>query len=399
VFAFLIRIGFCLGLSIAHTNYGAPLFQAEYSNLFRDDLNYHKHSILIAEQIQQHGYTDAYNLAKLYYPVNPGYAYLGGIVYRLLGTTNTMAVRLVNSLFGALIPVLCFMIAHSVYDNFKIARYSAILTAFLPTSIVLSSLHYKDTVIIFLILYIAWVSLTLSKKISVTNVCLFLLALFALATFRFVIFVALAGIVLLNYLARKGLTFSTVSLVVLILLVSAFTVYLYDPDILLYLYSPTHFYQIVEKVNHAYINVASDTSLASRLSASNAGIIPRLIFNGILFIVAPLPNSTLGIFVFGLPGVWLWYLLIPAVYYGTVYSLRKKIKNTWLLLSIPAITLMMVSTSFSANNLRYREQAMPVLLILSSVGIVHCRKLKAIYPLYFPVLGLLALAYYCVKYL
>ena len=362
-------------------------------------MNYHEHSILIAEQIQQHGYTDAYNLAKLYYPVNPGYAYLGGIVYHLLGTSNTMAIRLVNSLFGALIPVLCFTIAHSVYDNFKIARYSAILTAFLPTSIVLSSLHYKDTVIIFLILYIIWILLTLSRKLSAGNVCLLLLALFVLAVFRFVMFISLAGIAIFIWLMWKGLRLSAVSLIVLIMLMSAFAVYWCNPDILLYFYSPSYLYQTVEKVSHAYINVASDTSLASRLSASNAGIIPRLIFNGILFMIAPLPNSTLGIFAFGLPGVWLWYLLIPAVYYGTVYSLRKKIKNTWLLLSIPVVTVMTVLISFSASNFRYREAAMPILLILSSVGIVYSRRLKAIYPLYLPVLGLLALAYYCVKYL
>ena len=398
ILSFILRIGFVFLLLIAHNEFSTPLFIAESGGFFTDDLNYHERAIEISEVIENKGLIEGFNLTKFYYLGNFGFAFLNAIIYYLLNEPNTIIVRLINCLFGALVPVLCYQIAYFVYRNLNIARYSAIITAIFPTFIVLSAAHFKDTIIIFFILFIFSACLKVGKKIRLKDILLIFISLFILATFRYLIALALLALIAIYFLIIKGKkpSFKIVAIVAISLGIGI--LYLWKSHEYLRFYSPSFVQELSKNISYDYMTAQGDTSLIARLSKTASGKLIFLVFNFIIFLIGPLPNTQMGFFILIFPGVWTWYFLIPISIYGLLYSIKFKTRESWFLYSIVFIIIATISVSFFGSNFRYREQIMPILIIFSTIGIINFKKIKHLYILYLFFMFLFLLTYLYIKY-
>ena len=398
VIAFFARMCFLFGLFFLNYTFNTPIFQANYNGLFADDLTYHQKSIEIAAVITHEGYRKGYELAAVYYPVNVGYGYATAILYHLFSDSNTFIVRTINCIFGSLIAVLSFLIAYSVYVNIKIAKYTGVLTALFPISIVLASVQYKDIIAVFLFLMLILVLLNLFEHFTLKNLSIVILGLSILITMR----IAMASVIVITsvicYFSHKGLRQSSLLLVIALCLLLPVIAYFYRIEDLLHFYSFSFFGEIAKRMTNTYIATVPDHNSVAFLLSTNHSVVLLLLFNVVLFLIGPLPSSHLGIFTAALPGVWLWYLLLPAVIGGIGYSVKNKIKHSWFLILLCMMVFLMTVFSFNGSNFRYREQIMPLLLMFASVCIVRLKSIKAFYPLYLSVLGLSALLYFCFKY-
>jgi hypothetical protein len=122
------------------------------------------------------------------------------------------------------------------------------------------------------------------------------------------------------------------------------------------------------------------------------------VLNFMIFLVAPLPSPNLGVLKFALPGVWMWYFLIPLSIYGLYHSVRYVPKDTWILTVHVLIVFCMIMISTFVSNFRYRTLIMPILLMFAAVGIHYFERIKALYLAYFIMVPLIASAYLFIKH-
>jgi 4-amino-4-deoxy-L-arabinose transferase-like glycosyltransferase len=389
---------FILILLLLNQTFKNPLFQAEYSHMFADDLSYHQKSIKIADIIEQRGYREGYDLAAFYYPVNVGYCYASAVLYHWFPDLNTLVIRMLNCLFSSLSAVLTFLIAYLVYSDFKIARWAGILSALFPVSIVLASVQYKDTVVIFLFLMSILILLNLFNRLTLTTAVLLFLSLGLLMTIRIALVAVLFIVGIIYYFSqhgmRKSLLLFGVSLGCLFLITRSF----YQIEGLLHVYSFPFLKEIGQRVAQRYLTAVSDQNSLAFMMNQQHSFLLLLLFHALLFIVGPLPNSQLGIFTAILPGVWIWYLLLPAVFSGIYYSVRHKIKYSGFLILLCIVVFLMTVFSLNGSNFRYRQQIMPLFLIFASTGILHTKSIKAVYYPYLFAGVLIASLYLLIKY-
>lgn len=398
IVAFSLRMGFILLLLFLNQAFDRPLFAAEYNSLFADDLSYHQKSITIANTIGQNGYQQGYRLAAFYFPVNIGYCYASGVLYHWFPDLNTFLIRIINCLLDSLSAVLIFQIASLVYSDIKVARWSGMLTAVFPVSIVLASVQYKDTVVIFLFLVSVLSLLNLFKRLTWNHAGRLLVSLGLLVTVRIALIaiICIAGVLYIvsRYGLKKAFFITAIFVTGLFLLIR----YVYPIEGLLHVYSFSFLSEIGQRVSRQYmVTAAAENSLAFMIQ-QQGGLWALYLFHAALFIVGPLPDGKLGIFAAILPGVWLWYLLLPAAAAGIYYSARNKIRYSGFLILLCGMIFCMTVVSLNGSNFRYRQQVMPLFLILAAAGLLYLKHVRLVYLCYLSAGALIGCVYLLIKY-
>src|SRR5437660_8237838 len=120
--------------------------------------------------------------------------YMVASIYEVMGR-NPLATQLVNTVIGAVTPVLIFHIAQRIFDNTRVARVSAILVAFYPSIVLWSAQGLKDGPIVFLLTLAMLATLKLGEKFSVKFLVILIASALALLTLRFYIFYMLIAAV------------------------------------------------------------------------------------------------------------------------------------------------------------------------------------------------------------
>jgi len=102
-----------------------------------------------------------------------GYTYLIGGFHYFFGFSPMSSVIL-NCIFGALIPVLCYFIARLCFTE-AICKIFAVITAFLPSLVIWSVANLKDIPLILTTLFILWSFMMFIKSRRIPRNILFLL--------------------------------------------------------------------------------------------------------------------------------------------------------------------------------------------------------------------------------
>jgi hypothetical protein len=118
---------------------------------------------------------------------NWGMVYLVSGIYTLTGR-NMLAVQFFNSVIGAATVPIIFLCAYHIFQNLRVARLSALLTAFFPSMVLWSSQGLKDGPIVFLLALSMLATLKLGERLSVRHFALLACALLAILTLRFYVF-------------------------------------------------------------------------------------------------------------------------------------------------------------------------------------------------------------------
>ena len=116
-----------------------------------------------------------------------GMPFIVAFVYLFTGE-NPLAVQVVSCILGAVIPTLAFYTSKEIFNNTKVANYTAIFVAFFPAMIIWTSQMLKEGFIIFALVLSILSALNLIKKFNVIWVMYLFISLVALAGLRFYIF-------------------------------------------------------------------------------------------------------------------------------------------------------------------------------------------------------------------
>jgi hypothetical protein len=123
-----------------------------------------------------------------------GMLYFVAFIYGMIGR-NMLAIQFMNAVCGAATAPVIYLIALHVFDNTKVARIAAQLTAFYPSLILWSAQGLKDGPIVFLLTLSILATLKLGDKISLKYIVVLICSMFALLSLRFYIFYMLAAAV------------------------------------------------------------------------------------------------------------------------------------------------------------------------------------------------------------
>lgn len=123
-----------------------------------------------------------------------GMIYLVAFVYKVVGH-NMLAVQFMNAAVGAATATIIFHIAQHLFNNSRVSRLSAVLTAFFPSLVLWSSQALKDGLIVMALALGMLATLRLMKRVTLTWTAVLSACLLLMLSFRFYIFYMMSAAV------------------------------------------------------------------------------------------------------------------------------------------------------------------------------------------------------------
>jgi hypothetical protein len=132
-----------------------------------------------------------------------GYVYIVGAIYFLFGASPLLP-KLANCLIGALIVPTVFDVALRMGASAPAALRAATFATWFPSLVLWSSLNIRDAWIVLVILLICRESLILQERPRLSSLLLLALGVFAIVQLRDYILFAVAGPMVLSFLAWRS---------------------------------------------------------------------------------------------------------------------------------------------------------------------------------------------------
>ena len=135
-----------------------------------------------------------------------GMIYMVAAIYKVVGQ-NMLATQYVNCVLGAATALLAYMITMEIFPTKKVARVSALMTAFFPSLVLWSSQGLKDGPIVFLLALSMLATLKLGDRFTIKYLIALAFALCCLITLRFYVFyIVMIAVTAAFVLGRRRLT-------------------------------------------------------------------------------------------------------------------------------------------------------------------------------------------------
>jgi hypothetical protein len=294
-------------------------------------------------------------------------------VYTLIGR-NTLAIQFVNSVIGAATTLLVFNCAHHVYENLRVAKIAAILVAFYPSLVLWSAQGLKDAPIVFFLVLAIYASLRLSKKFSMKDAAILVVALFSILSLRFYVFymitVAIAGGFIIGLQKITPTNFAR-QFLVLVLLGVSFT-YL---GVTRYASAQFGRFGSLETVQRSRTDLArAGSGFGQDVDVSTTeGAISTIPIGLIYLLFAPFPWTLISLRQsITLPEMIIWWLSFPLLVLGIWYSIRYRLRQISPILIFT--TMLSIAYSVFQGNVgtayRQRAQLLVFYFIFVAVGFV-----------------------------
>jgi hypothetical protein len=120
-----------------------------------DGAAYGPHAAAVADMWHRVGFTRYEDVVT--YPVGaPGYVYFSATIFWILGY-NTLFIKLINGLLAALACVYTYKLGKHFFDE-SVGRLSGLTAAFMPSMILWTSQNLKDSVVLFLSMWVLWIA-------------------------------------------------------------------------------------------------------------------------------------------------------------------------------------------------------------------------------------------------
>lgn len=319
---------------------------------------------------------------------NPGYFYFNGWLYSILGD-DTLSARVVNSFLSSLTAVLVFEVARILFC-LRVARIAGLLSAFMPSVVYLSALQFKDTALIFVMIYTVYLLVAKSdQKVTFRSILAVAGALFIMWYLRKDYTLPYIGIVILwlvlrytglerwiNRMQRRGL--SAFSGMVLLLLGAGVLVGLANTQ------AGHVFIERYDRItgdNKEFVEKASESQIgfSRHLRINSLSDAYKLPFAVGFTSTLPLPAwgwlgsaEHAGMAIYSLTNL-AFILILPFVVLGFVLTKGVVFANSVMLRWFPLFILTGISIVFM-GVLRYKEQLMPFFFIWAATA--WCQKKK-----------------------
>jgi hypothetical protein len=303
-----------------------------------------------------------------------GMVYMVAAIYGLVGR-NVLAVQMVVAVMGASTAPVIYLVASHVFQNARVARFSAVAVAFYPSLVLWSSQVLKDGPIVFFLAVAILATLKLGEKFSVKYITILILALFSVLTFRFYVFymllAATGGAFVIGMQKLSAANFAR-QFAVIILIGLALT-YL---GVSRYANVHLSYYTRLERVQMSRQDAASNaqSGYGQALDVSTGeGAIKTIPLGLIYLLFAPFPWQLTSLRQsITLPEMLIWWASFPLLILGLWFSIRYRLRQ----ISPVLIFTVMLSLAYSilqgnvGNAYRQRSQLLVFYFIFVGVGYV-----------------------------
>jgi hypothetical protein len=276
-------------------------------------------------------------------------------------------------------PVLTYKICYRLYKSTRAARYASLLTAFLPSMVLWSSLLLKDPLIVFLVCLCVLCTLKLQQEMKLRYMlpgALAMLFVFPIRgyVFYFVLLAVLGALLmshfgqkasLVGYLARLG----GIAIIAIALFSLGFD----------QIASEQLNLKVLDRIQISRFDLARSAQSGFDVNADVSNLRGALAFlpKGITYLLfAPFPWQTGSLrMMLPLPETIVWYCLFPFVLIGMIYTARKHLRDALVIFLFVAqltcfygIFIGNVGTAY-----RQRTQIYVFYLIFAGAGLVYSR--------------------------
>ena len=308
-----------------------------------------------------------------------GMNYLVGILYFIFGQ-NILLAQSFCGVVGAATAPMVYLCAKKLFENKRVAKFSAIAIALFPSFIIWSSQLLKDGLIVFLLVLIMTMVLELHEKINYFALIALVIGLFGILSLRFYIFYMVGIAVTGSFLI--GVTNSASSIVrraAVLVLIGIGLTYFGAPKT-----ATTDFerYGNLEQLQSSRSDLAQSGGSGFGEDAdvsTTRGAISVLPLGFAYLMLAPFPWQVTSIRqAITLPEVLLWWAMMPLLVYGIWYTVRHRLRTAFPVLFF-SLLLTLAYSIFQGNvgtAYRQRTQIQVFLFMFIGVGYTLYRERK-----------------------
>jgi 4-amino-4-deoxy-L-arabinose transferase-like glycosyltransferase len=368
----LVLAGFVVRLVVAGIIHGMGL----YSTIAPDEGTFHGNGLRFCLWLQGES---PYRLNYRYLDsLQVGYFYTVGILYYIFGVGRFVPI-LFNCVIGALTAIPVYRMARELHSP-EAGRSAAILSAFFPSVMLWSTLLIRDSMVIFVMVWLISLVMDLRREFTVMRLLAFVGLLAALGTLRQYLFVIVAVCAVMSFLIGKAGRTGRSVVLGMFAIVALFALVRYAGFGLGELERASlHQMALQRQYNSSVVTAAGSFRPEVDISEPVAALtyLPVGMF---YFLGSPFPWQALSPQQFmALPDVLLWYLLFPPIFIGLAHVVRHRFRDaSMVILCITAITVLYSLVEGNVGIIfRHRAQVIVPFMIFAGVGIVLRRAKKA----------------------
>ncbi|MFN3329360.1 MAG: phospholipid carrier-dependent glycosyltransferase, partial [Pyrinomonadaceae bacterium] len=309
-----------------------------------------------------------------------GMYYIVAFLYFFTGQ-NPVAGNFLCASIGAAAAPAVYILAKDIYRNSKVAKIASLLVAFMPGFINWSSFMLKDGIIIFLLAISMLMVNRLQRAFNPLYLTVLGFSLFGIVALRFYIFPMTVMAIVATFLigiTTEASKSTVLKKIVLFLIIGILITYI---GASIGIHEDIQKYGTLERLNNARLDQARTAASGfEEVDVSTAEGIVTILPVGLLYLfLAPFPWQITSIrAALTQPEMVAWWLMIPFLIRGMVYSFRHRLKET---MAIMIFTLMLtVGYAIFQGNIgtayRQRTQIQVFHFIFVAVGWVLTKEKK-----------------------
>ena len=300
-----------------------------------------------------------------------GMYYLTGFIYTLLGR-NIFAAQSFCAVIGAATAPMVYFCANKIFNNIKVAKFSAIAIALFPSFVIWSGQLLKDGLIIFLLVLIMTMVLQLQERVNYVAIGLLVVALFGIMSLRFYILYMVLVAIVGSFIVGVNTTNKSILRRTFVLVLLGFSAIYFgvgrNASVELKVFGNLDRIQssrsdLAKAANSGYGEDVDVSTTEGAISALPLG------FSYLMFAPFPWQASNLRQAI-TIPEVLLWWAMMPLFISGLIYAFKYKLRSAFPIL-IFSLMLTIAYSIFLGNvgtAYRQRTQIQVFLFILIGVG-------------------------------
>lgn len=300
-----------------------------------------------------------------------GMYYITATIYLIFGR-NIFAAQSFCAVIGAATAPMVYFCARRIFNNLKVARFSAIAIAVFPSFVIWSGQLLKDGLIIFLLVVAMTMVMQLQAKFNYLALLTLIMSMFGILSLRFYIFYMVAVAVVGSFVV--GISSTQRSLVRNAVILAALGFGLAYLGVGQRASVELSVFTRLERIEGSRRDLAraAESGYGEELDVSTAGGAIAALPVGFTYLMfAPFPwqagNLRQAITI---PEVLVWWASIPFLIIGLVYTVRNRLRNAFAILMF-SLMLTLAYSLFQGNvgtAYRQRTQIQVFLFILVGVG-------------------------------
>lgn len=300
-----------------------------------------------------------------------GMNYLVASIYFITGK-NIFAAQSFCAVVGAATAPLVFFCSRMIYNNLQVAKIAAYSVAVFPSFVIWSGQLLKDGLIVFLLVSAMILTMRLREKFTYSTLGLLILALFGVMSLRFYIFYMVVVAVVGSFVI--GLSKSNTSILFRLLLIVLLGVALtyFGPGERMSVELTT--FGNLERIQQSKSDLSkrANSGYGEELDVSTTeGALAALPVGFFYLMFAPIPWEATNLRqAITIPEVILWWMLIPFIIVGLLYTVKNKPRSALPILVFSLLVTLAYSL-FQGNvgtAYRQRTQIQVFLFIFIAVG-------------------------------